>query len=128
MVRSPLVWLGQPDPFRSTERTREEDPELAQIREFFALWLSSDLKLDYDYTTARITEVACERPVGFNPPVFEQFLLRVAASRADGTVISHERLGCWLRSISGRVVDDHRLVMGRLNKASACFRLLGVRA
>ena len=29
MVRSPLVWLGQPDPFNSTEKTREEDPELA---------------------------------------------------------------------------------------------------
>jgi hypothetical protein len=126
MVRSPLIWLGQPDPFKSTEQTREEDSELADIREFFALWLGSDLKLDYHYATARIIEVACERSAGFNPPVFKQFLLRVAASRVDATVISHDRLGWWLRGISGRIVDDHRLVMGRLNKASACFRLVKV--
>jgi hypothetical protein len=127
MVRSPLIWLGQPDPFKSTEQTREEDSELADIREFFALWLNSDLKLDYDYATARIIEIACERPAGFNASPFKDFLLRVAESRADGTVISPERLGWWLRGVSGRVVDDHRLVMGRLNKASACFRLLRVR-
>ena len=38
MVRSPLVWLGEPDPILSMEKTREEDPELANIREFFDLW------------------------------------------------------------------------------------------
>jgi len=128
MVRSPLIWLGQSDPFKSTEQAREEDSELADIREFFALWLSSDLRLDYDYATMRIIEVACEPPTGFNPPVFKQFLLRVAASREDGTVISRDRLGWWLRNISGRVVDDHRLIMGRLNKASACFRLVKIGA
>ena len=128
MVRSPLIWLGQPDPFKSTEQTREEDSELADIREFFDLWLSSDLRLGYDYATARIIEVACERPAGFNPPVFKQFLLRVAASKKNDTVISPDRLGWWLRRISGRVVGDFRLVMGRLNKASICFRLMKVGA
>ena len=124
MVRSPLVWLGLPDPYQSTEQTREEDSELADIREFFELWLNSDLKLDYDYTTERIIEVGCEHPAGFNISAFKQFLLRVAANQEDGTTISHKRLGWWLRNTSGRVVDDHRLVMGRLNKARACFRLV----
>jgi hypothetical protein len=126
MVRSPLVWLGLPDPFKSTEQTREEDEGLAQIREFFQLWLNSDLRLDCNYTTARIIEIACEPPAGFNPPVFKQFLLRVAEDKKDRTTISPERLGWWLRSNNGRVVDGHRLVMSRPNKGAVCFRLVEI--
>jgi hypothetical protein len=126
MVRSPLVWLGQPDPFKSTEQAREDDPELANVREFFALWQGSDLRLDYDYTTARIIEIACEPPRGLNVPVFEKFLLRVASSRTSEKAISPDRLGWWLRGISGRVVDDFRLIRGRFNRAVACFRLVKV--
>ena len=35
---------------------------------------------------------------------FKQFLLRVAASKGDPNTISSERLGHWLRKISGRIV------------------------
>jgi hypothetical protein len=37
MVRSPLVWLDEPDPVASMEESREEDVELTNIRQFFAL-------------------------------------------------------------------------------------------
>jgi hypothetical protein len=37
--------------------------------------------------------------------------------------VSPERLGKWLRKISGRVVDGFRLGSGRLNQASLCFWL-----
>jgi hypothetical protein len=125
MVRAPLVWLGQPDPIVSMETAREEDPELANIREFFDLWLAY-LDLDQDYTTAQIIETACAPPApnDYNPPAFREFLLRVAASRKDNETVSADRLGWWLRRISGRVVNRHRLVMGRLNQARVCFRLL----
>jgi RepB DNA-primase N-terminal domain len=124
MVRSPLVWLGQPDPVASMEAAREDDPELADIREFFELWHSSKLLLDEPYTTGGIIEIACEPPApnDFNRPLFKEFLLRIAADR-DG-VVSARRLGWWLRGISGRVVDGHRLEMGRQNKASACWTLV----
>jgi hypothetical protein len=35
MVRAPLIWLGEADPVDSMETAREEDPELAAIRELF---------------------------------------------------------------------------------------------
>ena len=127
MVRSPLVWLGQPDPYTSTEQTYEEDPELADLREFHALWWDRSLRVDYDYLTTRIIEVFSELPQGFNTPVGKQFLLRVAASRTDGIVVSHDRFGWWLRRISGRIVSGFRLVSGPRNTARATFRMVKVK-
>jgi Bifunctional DNA primase/polymerase, N-terminal len=68
MVRSPLVWLGEPDPIASVDTSQAEDPELADIRELFDLWLD-ELKLDTPYTSASIIEAACVAPPGFNVPV-----------------------------------------------------------
>ena len=121
-VRSPLVWLGQVDPIISMESSRKDDLELADIRELFALW-PDYLDLDQSYTTSRIVEVACAplSPNDFNRQPFKQFLLRVASDRQGA--VSPKRLGWWLRRISGRVVDGHRLNVGRLNQAVACFSL-----
>jgi putative DNA primase/helicase len=121
IVRSPLVWLGEPDPVASMEAARDEDPELSDIREFFELWLAYELDLDTPYTTSRIIEIACAPPASndFNPRFFEQFLLRVAE---DKGAISAKRLGLWLRRISGRVVAGYRLILGRERNVAA-FRL-----
>ena len=130
MVRSALVWLGEPDPVSSMDASRAEDPELSDIRELFDLWLNYDLGLDTPYTTARLIEEACKPPAGFNSPWFKQFLVRVAADK-DGN-ISAKRLGEWLRRISGRVVSvtaangavgKYRLVRGQAGTGRASFRL-----
>jgi putative DNA primase/helicase len=117
MVRSPLIWLGQPDPVDSMESSREDDPELADIRELFTLW-TSYLDLDERYTANRIIEIACQplSPNDFNRPPFKELLLRVAGDRQSTAVLS-KRLGWWLRGISGRVLEGHRLNTGRQNKA-----------
>jgi hypothetical protein len=123
MVRSPLIWLGQPDPVESMSTARAEDPELNNIRELFTLW-GDELNLDERYTTARIIEITCE-PTGssdFNRQPFKELLLRVAGER-NGKEISPRRLGWWLRRISGRVEAGYRLGMGRQNQAMACFWL-----
>jgi hypothetical protein len=138
MVRSPLVWLGEPDPVRSMDDLREEDPELRNIREFFDLWLGYDLGLDMAYTTARIIEIACAPPGANNyaPQAFKHLLLRVAASKGAGDTVSAERLGHWLRRISGRVVSltthangerpQYRLIRGQTGVRHTCFRLVQV--
>jgi len=36
--------------------------------------------------------------------LFKQFLLRVAASKGNPSVIAADRLGLWLRKIAGRIV------------------------
>jgi hypothetical protein len=122
MVRSPLVWLGEPDPIASTEEARSEDPELSAIRELFDLWVDYGLALDEPYTTARILEIACAPPASndFNPRPFEQLLQRVASEKGGG--ISALRLGWWLRKISGRVVAGYRLIRSR-HRSVAAFEL-----
>jgi putative DNA primase/helicase len=62
MVRSPLAWLGEPDPVLSIEEIRAEDPELTNIRELFELW-QNYMRLDTAYILARR---ACAIPM---PPV-----------------------------------------------------------
>jgi hypothetical protein len=122
MVRSPLVWLGEPDPVESTDSARTEDPELASIRELFSLW-TDYFDLDRSYTTSRIVEGACEAPApdDFNRRPLKALLLQVAGDRGGG--VSTTRLGRWLRRISGRVVDGHRLTLSHPNKALAAFSL-----
>jgi hypothetical protein len=139
MVRSPLVWLGEPDPIKTMEEAREEDWDLANIRELFTLWLVYDLGLDQDYTTAEILEVACRPPApnDYNAPVFKQLLLRVAAAKDASDTVSSERLGQWLRRISGRVVGlvdadgephRYRLIKRRGPRWRPCFRLVEIKS
>jgi Bifunctional DNA primase/polymerase, N-terminal len=101
MVRSPLIWLGEPDPVASVDTSQAEDPELADMRELFEWWLS-ELRLDENYLSARLVEIGNESPVGFNSNPLKDLLLRIAGDR-DGSV-SVKQLGEWLRRNGGRVV------------------------
>ena len=131
MVRSPLVWLEEPDPIRSIEKSRTDDEELSDIRELFELWIDYELGLDTPMTTASIIETVCaaQAPSDFNPPAFKDFLLRMAGGK-DGKV-SAKRLGEWLRRISGRVVTvtnashpgKYRLVRTQAIHGRAAFHL-----
>jgi Bifunctional DNA primase/polymerase, N-terminal len=105
MVRSALIWLGEPDPVASVDTTQADDPELAELREWFILWLA-EFKLDEPYTSASFAEAARAAPVGFNPNLFKEFLLRVAADKNGD--ISTKRVGEWLHRNCGRVVRVQR--------------------
>jgi putative DNA primase/helicase len=129
MVRGPLVWLGEPDPVASVDATLIEEPELADLRELFEWWLG-ELRLDEDYLSARLVEIAHEAPSGFNPNPLKDLLIRIAGDK-DGD-ISVKRLGEWLRRNSGRVVrlEDGRrfwLIRGQVRTGRACFRLSEVK-
>lgn len=129
MVRSPLVWLGEPDPVASVDKTRADDPELTELREWFILWLA-EFRLDEPYASASFVEAARAAPAGFNPNPFKEFLLRVAGDR-NGE-ISTKRLGEWLHRHCGRVVqvDDrpYWMVKGRnSNTNAATFTLSEVK-
>jgi hypothetical protein len=108
MVRSPLVWLGLQDPVDCQEESRAEDPLLNRICKFFDLW-PTWLRLDTIYTTDRIAEIA--ESTGAIDNDLKTFLLQVAEAKGKPGEISRERLGHWLRKISGRVVGRRRLVM-----------------
>jgi bifunctional DNA primase/polymerase-like protein len=101
MVRAPLIWLGEPDPVASVDSSQAEDPELAELREWFVLWLA-EFKLDEPFTAACFVEAALAVPVGYNVNPLKEFLLRVAGDKNGG--ISTKRLGEWLSRHCGRVV------------------------
>ena len=137
MVRSPLVWLGEPDPTKSMDEIREEDVELTNIREFVGLWIDYELDLNSDYTTAQIIEAACppRAPNDYGPQAFKQFLRRVAAAKGAPDTISPDRLGWWLHKISGQIVSTldaggatyrYRLLRGQTSRRRACFQLVRV--
>jgi hypothetical protein len=137
MVRSPLVWLGEPDPIKSMETVREEDWDLANLRELFELWLAYDLGLGTEYTTADLVETTCRPPApnDYAPQSFKQLLLRVAANKNAPDTVSPDRVGWWLRRISGRVVSiadadgkmhRYRLVKGGGTRGRSCFRLMEI--
>jgi hypothetical protein len=129
MVRSPLIWLGEPDPVASIDMSQAEDPELVDRREWVALWLV-EFKLDTPYTSASFVEAASVEPAGFNTNPIKEFLLRIAGDKDGG--ISTKRLGEWLRRMSGRVVkaDDgcnYWMIREQARASRAAFRLLEVK-
>jgi Bifunctional DNA primase/polymerase, N-terminal len=101
MVRSPLIWLGEPDPVASVDASQAEDPDLAELREWFVLWLA-EFKLAEPYTAARFVEAANAVPIGYNTNPLKEFLLRVVVDKNGA--LSTKRLGEWLSRNCGRVV------------------------
>jgi hypothetical protein len=119
MVRSPLVWLDEPDPVASVDATLIEDPELADICELFDRWLD-ELRFDMSHMSASIIEAWSVAPAGFNPNPTKEFLLRVAGDKNGD--ISVKRFGEWLRRISGRVVRASNSRRYRLVREQALTR------
>src|SRR5262249_6641276 len=115
----------EPDPVGSVDTSQAEDPELADLREWFELWLN-EFRLDTTYTSASFVEAASVAPAGFNSNSLKEFLLRIARDK-DGD-ISAKRLGEWLRRHSGQVVrlaDGRRfwLIREQARTGRASFRL-----
>ena len=117
-VRSALVWLGHADPVGSMEAAREDDPELAELREIIGLWRDR-LGIGTGLTARELADVASRRVQDDHgqwsaemqmPDLFDA-LIRVAGERG---IINTKRLGKWLLAHEGRIVDGHRLRRGSL--------------
>ncbi len=100
VVPSALVWLGRVNPVVSMEAAREDDPELAELREVIGLW-QHDIGIT-DPTAGRdpITARELAEQDAFSKPVFRDALLRIAGERG---AINTKRLGRWLLSHEGRI-------------------------
>jgi putative DNA primase/helicase len=117
MVRAPLIWLDEADPVNSMEVARDEDPDLASLRELFAQW-QLHLAAQGSLTALQIKETACEQDTDRKPirPEFNDLLIRIAGDR--GTV-STNRLGRWLHRNEGRVVEGRRLTSTKTSDTKA---------
>ena len=113
VVREPLIWLGEDDPVRSMERARDMDAEQAAARELVAHW-SACLGLDEQYTAREIVQQVChDGTVLLKCPEFRDLLLHQCGV---GGQVDIKKLGQWLKRISGRLYDGHKIVPGRADK------------
>ena len=114
-VRGPLVWLGEADPWLTTERARELDPKLEAMQTIIAQWTA--VLGGSRYTVADVIRFATEMvPVEgsnfgreFRYPEFREALLSVAG---EGGSINSRRLGRWLLAHAGRIVHGAEIVKG----------------
>jgi putative DNA primase/helicase len=119
MVQEPLVWLGEADPVKTIDDTREEDPELvllATVMVELQKLLGGDLM-----TVGDIKDAACERedeqssfdggrygrPPSYRRPELRETLLTAAGIRGE---IDSPRLGGFLKRYKGRIVAGMKLV------------------
>ena len=87
-VRGALVWLGQADPAQSMERARDDDPDLAELRDVMQAWRET---VDGFRTVKQVRELAEGAPGGS----LSQALLTIAGGRH---AIDTNTLGKWLRA------------------------------
>lgn len=110
MVRAPLVWLGCADPAASMERARGDDPELSDVADVIEGWVSAI----GDGVTLSVRDLI-ERTEAINPETGEKLhrdfrdALRKVALGVKGE-INPSRLGRWLASKKGRIVNGKRIV------------------
>lgn len=106
LVRRPLRWLGLPDPLAPAETLREHDPELERSRLLLSAWFDA-----FNTKPVTATEViAAALSVGPASGEYQYPSLREALQLICHEKIAAGRLGGWLRSNRGRIVDGLRAV------------------
>jgi hypothetical protein len=121
-VRGALVWLGEADPCETMEKVREDDPRRRALENVMTYWKAAfgNEDLTVREVVERSTDYVPSTPrqgVNFNPPPRREFiftdlrdaLIVVASERG---MVDSERLGVWLRSVKGRIINNMRLVQG----------------
>jgi putative DNA primase/helicase len=115
LVRSALVWLGYADPVETIEAARADDSSRANLRAVVAAWLSV-IGLDKPMTAGDLKDWAVS---GAKDPdmLLSKALIAVARGRTRNEEIDQLRLGKWLGSNKGRVIDGYKIV-GEYDKHS----------
>jgi hypothetical protein len=113
LVRGALVWLGAADPCETMANARAEDPKFKELSNVIHQW---DLALQGEIVTAKelIDHALVDDPQSsldqyrraYRHPELREALLVVAG---DGGSINSRRLGNWLSSVKGRIVDGRRI-------------------
>jgi hypothetical protein len=127
LVRDALVWAGAADPVTTMDKVRETDPKLQQLISVVDQWhhalgeRSATVK-DVIELAVRSTMNVFGRPEFINSD-FREALLVVAG---ENGVINSRKLGKWLASNKGRVVNGLRLIGQSGHASMMTWRLLSV--
>ncbi len=98
--REPLLWLGLPDPCEGMFAQMADDPDRETLGQLLHIWQRC-FGRDPRMVRALITRANDVKDLS-------DVLLEIAGSRGD--VIDRVRLGKWLKSHAGRIVDGMRIV------------------
>lgn len=112
LVRSSLVWLGQADPAASMEVARQDDPELATLREILGLW-ETYIGIQNRMPVRSVVQIAERRSTDdyghqgdLAAPDFLEAIMRIAGERGN---VNTTRFGNWLRKSEGRIVGGLKI-------------------
>lgn len=103
LIRSPLVWLGCPDPVATIETTRAGDPKRGQLGAVVAAWLSA-IGADKPISTGDLVQTSFAGP----DMALNKALIAVA-SFSGRSEIDARRLGVWLGRNRDRVVNNFKI-------------------
>jgi hypothetical protein len=116
LVRDALIWLGEPDPCETMERTRKQDPRRKSLADILYWW---DAIIGRGGVTAKqVIEYAEEREPGdydspamtLRYPEFREALMAVAAGKTGS--VDPVRFGHWLGRNAMRFIDGLRIEPG----------------
>jgi putative DNA primase/helicase len=125
LVRDVLIWLGEPDPLGTMQRTREQDPRREALAAVLDQW--SGVLQHKRVSAKEVIDIATDFQAGnaddkkrYLHPEFREALLIVAG---DAGYINSRRLGKWLGDNSGKIIDGMRIIGDGLSKGIAQYRL-----
>lgn len=96
MVRRPLVWLGLPDPLKTSEGLRDQDPDIEGMRLLIGAWQA--VFKDKATTVAEVVAVGMDAERKHHE-LYDA--LQLICREKPNSI----RLGYWLRSHRDRIVD-----------------------
>lgn len=107
LCRFPLMWLGCEDPCLSRERIREENPEIADLRNLLQSWFAVFGNAPVSVSAA-IEE--CERGVNNSDEHDQNKVALLDAMRvvgARGNFVSNRRVGRFIAARRMRIIDGY---------------------
>ena len=128
-VVAPIRWLGWPDPVKSQDRLRADDPETLKLAALLLAW--HGVFADETVTVAALIEAATNQDRVFgNPPRSvareDQSALREALEDIAGDrpgQINRRKLGWYLRHFHGRVYDGLALFVDKTRQDALRYRV-----
>ena len=107
-VRSALIWLGEADCVDSMEMSREEDPEISDLRNVLTAW-AEEIGIGHHHrmTVAGILEMAAQMvATGYSgeSPKYPNLQAAIQTVATRGKYTDAKLLGLWLRRRKGRIV------------------------
>jgi hypothetical protein len=119
-VRDALIWLGEPDPLGTMERTRQQDPRREALAAVLDQW--STVLQRRRVSAKKVIDAATSRDEKgrYRHPEFREVLLAVAGDAGD---VNSRRLGIWLNDIKDKIVGGSRLIIDGNSSGVGWYRL-----